>query len=143
MKSPTPEEQCTVGVFQIQYPICSVNFATPPLHDLTISPHVKYSPINLPKKVCSPMQSFFTKKVPPYFVRGEETLCFIFISFPVCKGFIPNLCGTNYDLSSKTTEPLFLKSCSMVLKFSKLFQPELQNHVAKNIKLGDKIVTNL
>ena len=23
------------------------------------------------------------------------------------------------------------------------FKPELQNHVAKNIKLGDKIVTNL
>ena len=55
------------------------------------------------KNICSPMQSFFAEKTPQYFVGGEETLCFIFISFPICKNFIPNFCGTNYDLSSKTT----------------------------------------
>ena len=31
------------------------------------------------------MQSFFMKKVSPYFVGGEETLCFIFKSFPISK----------------------------------------------------------
>ena len=50
------------------------------------------------------MESFFwKKKVCPYFVGGEETLCFIFISFPISESFIPNFCGTNYDLSRKTT----------------------------------------
>ena len=44
------------------------------------------------------MQCLFTKKVPLYFVGGEETLCFIFISFPISKSFIPNFYGTNYDL---------------------------------------------
>ena len=36
------------------------------------------------------MQSFFTKKVSPYFAEGEETLCFMFISFSISKSFIPN-----------------------------------------------------
>ena len=44
------------------------------------------------------MQCLFTKKVPLYFVGGEETLCFIFTSFPISKSFIPNVYGTNYDL---------------------------------------------
>ena len=26
MKSPTPEKQCNEGIFQIQYPICAINF---------------------------------------------------------------------------------------------------------------------
>ena len=142
MKSPTPEEQCAVGVFQIQYPISSVNFAHHPWMSDHQSP-CEISPHKFAQKSLFAHAKLFYKKVPPYFVRGEETLCYIFISFPICKGFIPNLCGTNYDLSSKTTQPLFLKSCSMVLKFSKLFQPELQNHIAENIKLGDKIVTKL
>ena len=93
----------------------------PQLHDMIISPHVKHLPINLPKNACSPMQSFFAKKVPPGFIGGEETLCSIFISLPISKSFIPNFCGTNYDLSSKTNQSLVLKSYSMVLKFSKLF----------------------
>ena len=75
----------------------------PSLHDLIISAHVKHHLINLPKMVCSPMQGFFTKKVPPYFVGEVETLCFIFISFPISESFIPNFCGINYDLSNKTT----------------------------------------
>ena len=55
------------------------------------------------------MQSFFKKKDPSYFVgeRGgegvEEILWFIFISSLISKSFIYNFCGTNYDLSSKTT----------------------------------------
>ena len=32
-----------------------------------------------------------------------ETLCFIFISFPISESLISNFCCTNYDLSSKTT----------------------------------------
>ena len=31
------------------------------------------------------MQRFFMKKVPQYFVGGEETLCFIFKYFPIYK----------------------------------------------------------
>ena len=55
------------------------------------------------------------------FSNTIETLCFIFISFPISESFISNFCGTNYDLSSKTTYPLYLKSYSMVFKISKLF----------------------
>ena len=44
---------------------CIFETFCPPLHDLIISPHLKHHPINLPKKVCSPMQSFFKKKFPP------------------------------------------------------------------------------
>ena len=34
--------------------------------------HVKQSPINLPKKVCHPWKTFFSKKAPQYFRRGWE-----------------------------------------------------------------------
>ena len=103
MKSQTPK--CAEGVFQIQSPVCSVNFSPLPpfLHDLIISPHVKHPPINFPKKICSAMQSFYTKKVPPYFVGGEETLSFIFVSFCISKSFIANFCGTDQNFSIKTT----------------------------------------
>ena len=57
-----------------------------------------------PKKFVLPMRRFFKKNVPIRCVCGrEETLWFIFVSFPISKSFIPNFCGTNYDLSSKTT----------------------------------------
>ena len=49
------------------------------------SHHVKHPLKNLPKKVCSPMQSFLIKKVPSYFAGGEESLCFIFKSFLISK----------------------------------------------------------
>ena len=109
MKSPTQETKCAKGVFQIQSPIGAVSFSNnisitqvrvnerqnltrplkplnhelPPLHDLIIGPHVKHPPENLPKKVCFPMQSLFMKKASPYFVRGEEILCFIFKSIHI------------------------------------------------------------
>ena len=62
------------------------------LHDVVISPHLKHRPINMPKRVWSPMQNFFKKKVPP---------SLIFISFPIPRSFIRNFCGTNYGFSSK------------------------------------------
>ena len=57
-------------------PLKPLNHQLPPLHDLIISPHIKYLPKNFPKQVCSPMQSFFMKKVSPYFVgrRGDTML---------------------------------------------------------------------
>ena len=79
MKCSTPEAKCAKGVFQIQSPIFGVNF--PFICSDHYSSYKTY-PKNLPEKVCSPMQSFLMKKVPPYFVGGEDTLCFIFKSFP-------------------------------------------------------------
>ena len=102
MRNSVQKIQSQTPIFQSQSPICSVKFS-PHLHDLIISRHVKHPPINFPKKVCSPMQSFFTKKILQYFEGGEETLCFMFISFPISKSVIPNFCGTDLDLSSKTT----------------------------------------
>ena len=132
------------GNTNLNRPLKPLNHLFPPLHDLVISPHVKHLPKNLPKKVFSPMQSFFIKKFFLTFQRIEETLCFIFISFSHFLKSIPNFCGANYDLSSKTTQLLFLKSYSIVsCNFPNCFKPELQNHIAKNIKHGDKCITNL
>ena len=78
-----------------------------------------------------------------YFLTISTTICqigiFIFTFFPILKSFIllipkqKNFCGTNCGLSSNTTKPLcFLKSCSMVVKLSKmLIKPG--NHTTKNI----------
>ena len=43
------------------------------LHDLIIRPHVKQPPLNLTKKFCSPMKSFFKEKSLPHFF-GERSL---------------------------------------------------------------------
>ena len=47
------------------------------------------------------MQSFFTKKVPPYFVGREERLRFISISFPISKSFIPTFVVQNMNFQAK------------------------------------------
>ena len=36
-------------------------------YDLIIRTHAKQPSTNFPNKTCSPLQSFFKKKVPPYF----------------------------------------------------------------------------
>ena len=68
------------------------------------------------------MQSFFYKKKFPHTLQwGEETICFIFISFSISKSFIPNFCGKNYDLSIKTTKPVF-----KIIQYGfEIFQPVL------------------
>ena len=63
-------------------PLQPPNHELPPLHGLIISPHVNYSAVKLPKNIWNLMQSFFLEKVPSNF-WGKETLCFIFISFPI------------------------------------------------------------
>ena len=86
-------------------------------------------PNKFAKKVFFPLKKLFTieKNVLPYF-WGEETLCFIFISF----SFISNFYGTNYGLQKQNyLATVFLKSYNIVIKFSKT---EQQNHITKNIK---------
>ena len=146
MKSPTPEAQCAEGVFQIQSPICGINISNnvsvtqvrvnerntnltqplkslnhqlPPLDDPIISPHVKHPPINFPKNVCSPMQSIFMKKDSPYFARGEETLCFILVPFPIPKIFLSQyrfeIFQTLLNLNCKIIQ---LKTLNLVINLS-------------------------
>ena len=67
------------------------------------------------------MQNVFMKKVPQYFVAGGGDTMLYLETFYHLYEFIRNFCGTNYDVSNKTTYPLFLKSYNMVLKLSKLF----------------------
>ena len=59
--------------------LITVHHLNPPLlHNLFITPHVKHPLQNLPKKVCSPMQIFFMKKVAPYFVGGRgDTMLYL------------------------------------------------------------------
>ena len=96
----------------------------PSLHDLIIRPHVKQSSHKFAQKSLFLHEKpfFFLKKVLPYFFfGGEETLCFIFISFTISKSFIPNFMP-NYGFSKQNyLATVFLKSCSMVMKVSKLF----------------------
>ena len=83
-------------------------YETFPLHwdDLIINPsrratHRKFSQKSLP----SHKRLFLEKKPPPTLGVGRggegETL-----KSPCFKSFIFNICGRNYDLSSKTTKPL-------------------------------------
>ena len=116
----------------LNQPLKSYNHHLPSLLDLIISPHVQHPPINLPKKKRK------KKEVLPYFVVGEETLCFIFIYFPVSKSSSLQLWP-----SSKN----YLATGFKVIQygfwnFPNCFLPELQNHEAKYIKLGDQGVTN-
>ena len=68
----------------------------PPLYDLIISAHVTPPPKNLPKKVCSPMQNFFMKKVPQYFVAGRgDTMLYLetfYHLYEFIRNFLPTLC---------------------------------------------------
>ena len=66
-------------------PLKPLNHQLPPLHDLIISPHIKYLPKNFPKQVCSPMQSFFMKKVSPDFVGGDGDYALSSNLFPFLK----------------------------------------------------------
>ena len=67
------------------------------------------------------MESVFMKKVPSPFVGRRGDIMLYLHIFPNFLRFIPDFCGTNYNLLNKTTLPLFLKLYSMVLKFSELF----------------------
>ena len=89
------------------------------------------------------MQSFLMKKVPPYFVRGEETLCFIFKSLPISKSSSLIFVVQTMTFQAKLPSHGFKSHTVWFLNFPNCFKPELQNHIAKNIKLGDKFVTNI
>ena len=91
------------------------------LHDLIITSHVKQLPINLPKKVCCPMQSFFKKKDPLYFRRVGRR-------------------GRRYYSLSSYISP-FLKVSSLTFVIQTLtFQAKLPSHcVFKVIKYGYEI----
>ena len=60
------------------------------------------------------MQIFFTKKAPPYFEGGGDTMLYLHI-FSHFQKLIPNFCGKNFDLSSKTTQPPLY---SIVIQYS-------------------------
>ena len=51
--------------------ICKT-FTPLPFIDLIISPRVKHPSVNFLKKLCSPMQRFVKKKVPPILWRWRE-----------------------------------------------------------------------
>ena len=113
-------------------PLKSYNHHLPSLLDLIISPHVQHPPINLPKEKRK------KKEVLPYFVVGEETLCFIFIYFPISKSSSLQLWP-----SSKNYLATGFKSHTVwFLKFSKLFFAWTAKSWTKYIKLGDQGVTN-
>ena len=87
------------------------------------------------------MQSFFMKKFPPYFVggRGDTILCLH--TFPISKS--SSLTFVIKTMTFQAKLPSHRLQYSKILKFPNCCKPELQNHIAKNIKLGNKFVTNL
>ena len=86
----------------------------PPLHDLIIRPHVKQPtalpPYNIAQKTLfAPCIAYLRKKAPHTLgVGGQGTQCFIFISFPISKSFIPNF---NYKIIN-------LKAFNLVISLS-------------------------
>ena len=101
----------------------------------SLVPHVKHPPPQKfrQKDLFPRAKLFFTKKVTPYFVGEEETLCFILTSFSIPKSFIPNFCGINYDLSSKIPSHCFSNHILWFWNCPNYFiKSELQNNIAKN-----------
>ena len=148
MKSSIPEAKFAKGVFQIQSPISVVNFSNnisktqirvnewkkylystfrtlqPLTSNHASSDHktrCKTTYQKFAQNILVPHAKLFYYKGSTIFCRGRgDTMLYLQIFSHFWK-FIPNFWGTNYELSSKTTKPLFLKSYSMVLKFSKPF----------------------
>ena len=89
------------------------------------------------------MQRFFMKKVPSYFVGGEETLCFIFKYFTIYKSSSLTFVIQTMTFQAKLRSHCFSSYTVWFWNFPNCFKPELQNHITKNIKLSDKSVTNL
>ena len=98
------------------------------------------------------MQSFFMKTVPPsvpqYFVGGggeggEETLFFIFKSFYISKSSSLTFVVQTMTSQAKLPSPCFKSHTVWFWNFPNCFKPQLQNHIAKNIKIRDKLVANL
>ena len=63
------------------------------------------------------MQSFFMKKVPPYFVGGEKILYFIFKSFPISKSSLLTFEVQTMNFQAKLPSHCFQSYTA----FSKLF----------------------
>ena len=105
-------------------PLKPFNHYVFPLHDLIISPHVKHPPKNFPKQFCAPMQSFFMKTFSLYFVGrdAEETLCFIFKSFPISKisslTFVVQTMTFQAKLPSLNCKIVQLKKLNLVINLS-------------------------
>ena len=53
------------------------------------------------------MQTFFMKKVSPYFVGGEKTLYFIFKSFPISKSSSQTFVVQTLTFQAKLPEHYF------------------------------------
>ena len=111
-----------------------------PLHDLIISLHVKHLPINLPQNVFSPMQSFFKKKVAPYFLGGagrrgggEDTLYFTSYLFSFLK-----VSSLVFVVETMTFQAELPSQCvfKLIPYGYEIFQTVLSlncNHLAKNM----------
>ena len=122
--------------------LLTINFS--PSINLIISPHAIHPPINLPKKVCSPMQSFFTKKSFPILCRREKRqYALLSYLFPFLKVSYITFAAQIMTFQAKLTSHCFYSHTVWFWNFPNCFKPKLQNHIAKNIKLGDKFVTNL
>ena len=78
------------------------------------------------------MQLHFKEKVPPY------CLC-------VCVWEIMTLTLAKCNLSRKPPDHRAYQTYRTVWlsNFPNCLKPELRNHIAKNIQVGDKLVTNL
>ena len=81
-------------IYTVQFTGKYIRESSPSLHDLIVRTHVKQSPI----KVCSPWKVFLREKNSFMIFLEGDTILYLHI-FTISKSFIPNFCGTNYDLS--------------------------------------------
>ena len=122
--------------------ICSVRITgkrtcetfPPSLHDLIISPHVKHPPppINLPKRVCFPMQSLF-KKNPPHTFWGGHTMFYLHI-FPISKSFILTFVLQTMALQARLPSQCVFKVVQYGYEtFQTVLSLNCKNHIANKI----------
>ena len=84
---------------------CICETFPPSLYDLIIGPHVKKSPINLPKNVCSPMENFFKRKKSSHALGGRKHYALSLYLLPPLKASLISVVQI-MAFQSKTTYPL-------------------------------------
>ena len=132
------------GKLNLTRPLKALNHYLPPLHDNIISPLVKHPSINLPKKSLFSHAKLFYEKSSPILCREERKH---YALFSCLSSFLKMLSLTfvvkTMTFRAKLPSHCFQSHAVWFWNFPNCFKLELQNHTAKNIKLGDKFVTNL
>ena len=119
------------NLFTINFPLCMIWSLV-----LCKTSHRKNCPKFLP-----PCKTLFWKRFPHTLQGGRGDTMSYLQTFPISK--ISSLTSVVHTMTFQAKLPTHcIQHTIWFRNFPNCFKPELQNHVAKDIKLGDKFVTN-